>query len=50
MAFCFDEACLYIQDMLEETDKDGKSVNIPKWIDEKEKKNNSEVIKWFQGH
>ena len=33
-SFCFDEACLYIIQMIEETDNDGKYINKAKWSED----------------
>lgn len=51
-AFCFDEACMFIVQMLEETDKNGKYVNEAKWHVEKEEEtdsNNSDLIDAIRG-
>lgn len=42
LAFCFNEACLYILGMLRETDDKGNKKNIPMFSDSKE--NNKETF------
>lgn len=50
-AFCLDEACMFIISMLEETDKDDKQVNRPKWAEEEteEVTNNDSLIEALKG-
>lgn len=51
IAFCFNEACMYIINKLEEVDKDNKKVNKPKWLEDKKvinKNNNDDVIEWMK--
>ncbi len=43
IAFCFNEACMYILQQLNE----GK---IPKWKDKKSTKNNTALIEFMQKH
>ena len=54
LAFCFDEACLYIQSMLSQKDKEDNFVNKPKWIDDdvktEKQNNNRSAIEWMQSH
>lgn len=54
LAFCFNEACLYIENMLLEKDKKGSFVNQPRWVDEEKKMkkttNNKELIEWMKKH
>lgn len=49
MAFCFDEACLYIATMLEEVDDKGNPVNEAVFEDAP-KKDNGELLDWMKQH